>query len=333
MKNVYKVLQIIIIFLITSILVAACGTNIRNIDSKDEIAVASVDYSEEASWLALPENANAHPVDVFFVYPTIYQGSDTQDISDPEQIKASKEPLYTQASVFSESANIYAPLYRQLGKAGFSEPDFMEQLEIGEQDVKDALLYYLAHFNKGKPFIIAGHSQGSSTLAALLTKIWGTTGAEERMIATYILGYSITEDNMMKNPAIRMSEDPLDTGCFIAWNTMADGMQDQAIQILPGAVVTNPLNWISTKEDGEYVPADKNLGAVFFTGEGYEQSFYPEFSSAQVKAGGLVCDPIDTQVLSDYPIEGLYHRDDYSLFYKNIANNIQQRIDEYFGFR
>ena len=60
-----------------------------------------------------------------------------------------------------------------------------------------------------------------------------------------------------------------------------------------------------------------------------KKRFYPHFTSAQVIDGGLACIVADETVLSDYPIDGIYHRDDYSLFYKNIEENVKQRIESY----
>lgn len=306
--------------LLTLVLATGCLHTGRSESSR-------VDYSDQASWLALPKE-HRHEVDLFFVYPTTYQGEGLQDITDPRQKELSREPLRTQASVFEDSADIYCPMYRQLGKSGFSSPDFEEQLLVGEQDIKDALTYYLEHYNQGRPFIIAAHSQGSSTLASLLRKIWGTTGAEDRLVAAYLIGFSITEDDLEINSAIRMSSSPEETGCFIAYNSVKDGVQDQSVQILDGAVVTNPLDWVSSSSDGQYVPAQENLGAVFFTEEG-EKQFYDHYTSAQIKDGGLVCEVTDPSVLSEYPIEGIYHRDDYSLFYQNIKKNVQERIEAF----
>ncbi len=324
MKKIIPCAALAAIFALT-LSVAGCSQT-SGPDEADQ-----VDYAKESSWLALPEDSDAHAVDVFFVYPTIYQGDGVQDITDPEQVEACMVPIRTQASVFKESANIYAPLYRQVGRDGFNNTEKLDgYLKIGEQDVEDALLYYLENYNDGKPFIIAGHSQGSSTLISLLTKIWGTTGAEERMIATYIIGFSVTESDIKTNPAIRMCESPIDTGCFIAYNSMKDGMQSESVQILEGAIVTNPLSWVSALADGEYVPASENLGAVFFDEEGYSPTLYEHFTSAQVKDHGLVCEVADTSVLSSYAIEGIYHPDDYSLFYENIKENIADRISRYF---
>jgi hypothetical protein len=319
--------RIVIILIAVLILsVCVCGRN-----SSEGTDTSSVDYSQESNWLVLPANADEHNADVFYVYPTIYQGEGLQDITDPEQIAASQVPIRTQASVFADSANIYAPMYRQVGRSGFENTESLDSnLQVGEEDIKDALLYYLEHYNKGKPFIVAAHSQGSSTLISLLTKIWGTTGAEDRMVATYIIGFSVTESDIQANPNIRMSQGPTDTGCFIAYNSMKDGLQKDSIQILEGAIVTNPLSWESSSANAESVPASENLGAVFFTENGYSPKTYANFTSAQVKDGGLVCNPANTLVLSSYPISGIYHRDDYSLFYENIKENAAVRINRYF---
>ena len=321
-----KTIKVLVMICVGALLMAGCAPA----DNTSE--TSQVDYSKEASWLAFPEDSNAHEVDVFFLYPTIYQGDGIQDITDPEQIAASEVPIRTQASVFGDSANIYAPLYRQVGREGFSDTENLDGfLQIAKQDAKDAFLYYLENYNNGRPFIIAAHSQGSSLMAEILTDIWGTTGAEDRMIATYIIGYSVTESDMENNPNIRMCESPTDTGCFISYNSLKDGMQSESIQILDGAVATNPLSWISSSEDGEYIPASENLGAVFFDDEGYNPTLYEHFTSAQVKDHGLACEPADTSVLSSYDVEGIYHPDDYSLFYENIKQNIADRIDAYFA--
>ena len=150
------------------------------------------------------------------------------------------------------------------------------------------------------------------------------------MIATYIIGFSVTESDIAANPNIRMCESPTDTGCFIAYNSMKDGVQSKSIQILKGSIVTNPLSWESNTEKGPYVASSKNLGAVFFTEDGYSFTRYEKFTSAQVKDHGLVCEPANTSLLSSYPIEGIYHRDDYSLFYENIKENVAVRIKQYF---
>jgi hypothetical protein len=93
-----------------------------------------------------------------------------------------------------------------------------------------------------------------------------------------------------------------------------------------GTWVTNPLSWESSTENGEVMPADENLGAVFFP-EGEDPVYYPYFTSAQIKDSGLVCDVADPGLISPSAMpEGIYHRDDYSLFYENLKANALERI-------
>ena len=46
--------------------------------------------------------------------------------------------------------------------------------------------------------------------------------------------------------------------CFIAYNSLKDGMQDQSIQITEGTWVTNPLSWETLMTRGFAAPAHEN---------------------------------------------------------------------------
>lgn len=319
------------ITLILSLLISLAFCGCRSIDSGISQEAYIIDYSDAAAWAYLPERPDELPVDVFFVYPTVYRGKGLQDITDELQRQSVLTPIHTQASVFSDSANLYVPMYRQVGMAEAYSPDgsFDPDLSVGEEDVYQAFSYYLEHFNGGRPFIIAGHSQGSNTLINLLRRIWGSIGCEDHLVAAYLIGYSITEGDLQENPAMRMSAGPADTGCFISWNSLLDGRQDSSDMIREGAFVTNPLDWVTYSGEGPFIPASEHLGAVFIAANGSGSAYYPHFTSAQAKDGGLVCEPSDTSVLSAYPKEGIFHRDDYALFYENLRENVKLRIGEY----
>ncbi len=291
--------------------------------------IPTPDYSEKASWLAFPDNPDEHTADILWFYPTVLEEGDMlMDYTDKDLQQAAMGTIDHQASVFTDSANLYAPFYRQLNKNGFSLElsKVNELLAYGQSDMWRAIAYYLEHYNNGRPFIIAGHSQGSSNLLEILKENWGTTGKEDLLVAAYLIGWSITPADIAENPLIRMCESATDINCFIAYNSLKDGLQDQSIQITAGTWVTNPLSWESSTEDGELVPAYDNLGAVFFP-EGEEPVYYPGFTSAQIKDSGLVCDVADPDLISPSAMPvGIYHRDDYSLFYMNLKENARQRI-------
>ena len=73
------------------------------------------DYSHQESWAGRPDLIS-HPVDVFYVYPTIYSEEDplNMDIMKRPDLQSRVQGLLiAQAGVYSKSANLFAPYYRQ----------------------------------------------------------------------------------------------------------------------------------------------------------------------------------------------------------------------------
>lgn len=289
---------------------------------------AAPNYALQNSWLTKPAKSTA-PVDVFFVYPTVlFNDSDwIMNTTRPDMIAAAKTSLDTQAVVFEGQANIYAPMYRQMNIAGLglSDAEAAPLHEIVHSDVWRALKHYLKYENNGRPFFLAGHSQGSMILTNLMLAHWGSTGAEDRLIAALLLGWSLTPEELAANPAVKMCDRPNRTRCVISYNTMAEGRQSVAPTLKKGALAINPLSW---RMDGVLVPAKKNLGAVFFDTHAVPTT-YPYFTSAQIVDGGLVVNPVNVDLVTTqgghFPA-GVYHAFDYSLFFENIRANIKERI-------
>ncbi len=102
-----------------------------------------------------------------------------------------------QVTAFETIGNIYAPYYRQ------TDAVFALSLPINQRDALvagaptlDAVAafdYYIKHYNKGRPFILAGHSQGSDVLLNLLSGYMKDNPlVYSKMIVAYALGTSIT---------------------------------------------------------------------------------------------------------------------------------------------
>jgi Protein of unknown function (DUF3089) len=289
---------------------------------------AQPNFATPGGWLAKPSDPGL-PVDVFYVYPTVLF-NDTDWIMDPASSKmqtAAQAAFDTQAVVFDGQANIYAPMYRQMNLAALSlaEKDAAPLEKYGHDDIWRAFNYYLKYENNGRPFFLAGHSQGSKILTNIMLEHWGGTDAEDRLIAALLIGWSLTPANLKANPAIVMCDQANSTGCIISYNTMAAGKQSIAPTRLPGALVVNPLSWTM---DESFVPAEKNMGAVFFTDD-FHPAKYPNFTSAQIIDSGLVVQPGDVTLVTvkdgKFP-SGIYHAFDYSLFFENIRANIAERI-------
>ena len=146
------------------------------------------DYSQPQSWAALPDRQDAADVlpggdvqdrqaaaevDVFFVHPTTFFGTAGWNQSlDDTSTNALTDTfvLRSQASVYNSCCRIYAPRYRQatiysfMDRAGDGKP----ALQLAYEDVERAFDYFIEHYNQGRPFILAGHSQGSVHVRTLL---------------------------------------------------------------------------------------------------------------------------------------------------------------------
>jgi len=63
----------------------------------------------------------------------------------------------------------------------------------------------LEHLNKdasgqARPFILAGHSQGSNLLLMLLERRFGDAALREQLVAAYVIGWSVTAEDMQDAP-------------------------------------------------------------------------------------------------------------------------------------
>ena len=294
-----------------------------------------VDYANEEYWISAKDTGKA--VDVIYFYPTTFTkaGEGAPDISDIDDVemRAKAQIIYhMQAAVFEEDCNIYMPVYRQISAPyalTLSEQDSDALFRYSaSQDPANALDYYFEHYNNGKPFILAGHSQGSMILTMLLSDYM-----EEhpeyyaRMIAAYVIGYSVTEEYLEENPHLKFAECAEDTGVIISYNTEGPGNKDSHNAVVrQGAISINPINW---KRDTTYASVLENKGGINGKGE-----FTKGFADARIDAerGVVVCESVDPAIYAiSEPASALfgpesYHSYDYSFYHMNLRENVKTRI-------
>ena len=314
--------------------------------NKDEPIVEkdnSIDYEKLENWVSLP--AVTKSVDVFYVYPTIYHGENplNMDISDPELRAFANGLLTAQAGVYSPHANLFAPFYRQQstatqsmeanngGRDGFADPIF----RVGYLDVESAFDYYLEHLNNGRPFILAGHSQGTMVVIELLRNRFNNPHVQKQLIAAYAIGYSVTKADLDNYPWMHLAQGETDTGVIITYNSQGPNAGPSPV-LLTGALAINPLNW---KTDATPAYRDSNIKAVFFNdakGEVIEEISNFAGAYIDIETGALIVtdmqpvqsDEIDLQNLGRWSDE-VYHQYDYAFFYENLKGNVGKRINAY----
>lgn len=319
---------------------SSCSSKNKGMDTMT--ATEQPDYSLDFSWVSKAQIIDKS-VDVFYVYPTIYRGTQPKnmDISDSTLRKNAKGLTISQAGVCTPYANLFAPFYRQQSAAlqsmaaGNAETDALHDpvFLVGAKDVERAFDYYIKNLNHDRPFIIAGHSQGTMALIHLMQKRFNDPELQKRLVAAYLIGYTVTKNDLGKYPWMKLAQSATDTGVIITFNTEGLDAGPSPV-LLPGAVAINPLNW---KTDGTPANRNANLGAKIFnnmTGEILEE--IPHFAAAHIdtKKGVLIAtnikplQTVDLDHMGRWP-KGVYHKLDYSFWFNNLKANVKKRIIAY----
>lgn len=317
---------------------AGCAVHPRHAFDRATLPPAP-DYSYPTQWAALPgkqDPADHTPcadvqdkqatsgTDVFFIYPTTYTGSRKSechwnaDVGDDALCKKTDESsILFQASAFNGAGRVFAPYYRQAHLHVFFGKDTAsatQALHVAYTDVQMAFDYYLKHWNQGRPFIIAGHSQGARHAMHLLRDRVEGTPLEKQLVAAYIVGWPVQRDFFR---SLKPCENPEQTGCFCTWRTWERRFARRKAHE-PQVVCTNPLLWSTT--EGAYAEKDKNLGGVLrpFC------SVRPQLTDAEVWQGVLLASK------PRFPgsfllVRKNYHIGDINLYYMNLRENAQQR--------
>lgn len=227
--------------------------------------------------------------------------------------------------------------------------------------------YNKAPNGQPRPFVLAGHSQGANMLLYLLENKFGDPALRKLLVAAYVIGWSVTSDDMNSYPEslalVGICRDKAQTGCIVTYNTQQTpgdwslvpaSMRGKMELVRKNAYSVNPLTWVATDPgaiESTAAPATANLGAVFYKGSlpGADPAiFQPQpdssptyevkhYIGAQSNNGALVIDPAALPAPANYQnffapyntLPGWFHGYDYTFFYRNIEQNVIDRIKAY----
>jgi len=328
------------------------------------------DYGSAKAWAALPDkqdNADLAPpntkypeaqktaaADVFFIHPTtLATAPDNENIpfDDPAAVHDLDDILGFCASVFNAAAKVYAPRYRQVNfKVFFADKTQarIQALNLAYGDVERAFLHYIKVYNQGRPFILAGHSQGTMHGARLLQeKIIGTP-LMDRLVAAYLIGGPTPAEI----PGIQPSRSAADTGVLIGWNTYTkegdpaiflnglEGWFNGSYAKMGGRplIQVNPLSW---ELNGPAVPAARNPGSLpAMEGTTETPALIPAVCGADASGKVLIINKPEVPGFAMPETEdrpalntkyGDYHNYDYQLFYESMRKNALDRVKAFLG--
>lgn len=322
-----KLNSVILIFLFTNI----------TLFSQDE----KINYNDEKNWAALPsrkDNADLipgnkdedkqddSPVDVFFITPTSYHDkieNDNWNASiDNEEVnnETDSRSIKYQASLFNQVGKVYAPRYRQANIKAYFEngPARKKAFDLAYKDVADAFDYFIKNYNKGRPFIIASHSQGSDHAMRLIRDQVQGTNLEKYLVVAYIVGMPLPKD-LLNIPACKTPEQ---TGCVCSWRTFLTGSEPEYVKKEKEMIVTNPITW--NTEPG-MSDIEDHKGAVLLD---FEDGPSPKIVRAEVKRNILWITKPDISGKM-FLTRKNYHMGDFNLFYKDVQENANLRVKSY----
>jgi hypothetical protein len=298
------------------------------------------DYSSVSSWAALPfsdDKADIIPrsstwvsdslkkVDVFYIYPTIYGKKHTNmwcaDINDKSlNKKIDNKPVKYQASAFNETARVYAPRYRQAHIDIFDDTTLLREivLDFAYQDVKKAFEYYLAHYNQGRPIIIASHSQGTVHGRRLIKEFFDNPSRKQQLVCAYLVGFALYEKDYEHLKPCKNAEE---TNCYVSWSSFKHGYEYPGVgkDLLVGEVAVNPISW---RIDAT---SETDKGSILLSIK--QKKTYE--TTAQIK-DKMLWVKTRAPFLSTW---NTLHVADYNLFWYNIRKNIALRSKQYFENR
>lgn len=301
------------------------------------------DYSNLDNWAAHPwkhDAADSVPrpllegyvadsvVDVFFIHPTTYLdekkpfGWNAPVDNTALNTKTDNTTILYQASVFNKAGRVFAPRYRQAHINVYYTTDTVTALAALDEaysDVKAAFEYYMAHYNNGRPVIVASHSQGTTHAKRLLKEFFDGTPLQQKLVAAYIVGIPVEPNWFAAIPACTA---PAQTGCFCSWRTLKQGYLTPFVEKEKyTAVVTNPLTWDAAKPVAD---RNLNLGAVLLN----FNKVLKHVAGAAVHGGVLWTEKPHFFGNIFYTTKN-YHIADYNLYYTSVRNNALLRVQAY----
>ena len=218
-------------------------------------ASAAPDYSKPASWLCLPGRADIcstplrttalNPngygssgpspiakdpaVDCFIIYPTVSRDAGMNSDLKPGDSEE-KGSVATQFARFAGACRTYAPMYRQMtlgaATAAAAGADVTGPAVLAYTDVRSAWREYLAKHNKGRPFVLIGHSQGSLMLQRLIEHEIEGKPVAKRLKLAIIPGFNllVPQGKLVGGTfkSTPLCSRPGQTGCVLTWTSFRE---------------------------------------------------------------------------------------------------------------
>lgn len=300
----------------------------------------TTDYRDPGNWVICEAEKTDADFDVFYVYPTLFADKKQPLMNWRGNPKLRAKTVgfagAQTAEIFGKKVRVFAPFVRQLDYTRCTryldpERDWRKNAAIvpGVEDTRAAFRHYLERFNRGRPYILLGHSQGAMDLYLMLLAM-PDISVPRGFVAAYLIGLPQLSANGIASDFAERSIAPAtgekDLGVIIGWNTQAPGVDNPRFTGNRTYCI-NPLNWHT---DGTAADKAENSGAFFYDYRNGKCRAVPNFCGARIdtERGALI---VDLPVNGEYDAKGfmgkgVFHMNDVWFFAGNLRRNAELRV-------
>ena len=317
------------------------------------------------------EPAEDTGVDVFYIYQTVVVEDDENTVNGAcdldnammrtNELSGAIAGWNVCGSVFGGLGRVYVPFYRQVTfpaalaivdpsdvqSANDAYMDLMVTNGATYADVAASLDHYFKVLNPAaeRPFILAGHSQGSALLRLAMERFFTQDDAHKRLlknlVACYAVGYGVTAEwaaDLEKKTAVddfagvHFATNATDAGVYLTWNTVQPG-ETKPSMLIPhgGSLAINPLSW---RGDSAAVGRSGNPGGY----DAQATRLRPGLCDARLESDGtLVCSTAGLDGCRMPALPGgpfgtrSLHNWDFRLYWESIRLNAIARARAHLG--
>lgn len=240
------------LFIVIACLFCACNNN-EILQPKEQHIPNAPDYADSKMWVMCTNDTDGQGADVFYIPSTWEYDWFTNDsivchyadVHNKKHRDNMAIEINKVAKYMAEGNNFYSPYYRHITLntwATLNEDTIKRRYHaISFVDIQNAFNHYLTHYNQGRPFILAGFSQGGKSVVELMKTL--PANLRDKLIASYVLGYKVTPDDVTQAPWIVAAQDSTDTGVTICYNSVSDVQYVKPIISGQNVMCINPVNW------------------------------------------------------------------------------------------
>ena len=230
----------------------ACGSNDSR-TSAQQYTPVEPDYKNAEMWVCHLNDTDSTGADVFYIPSTWEYDWTTSDdilcryadVSNEQHRSNMAIEMNKVAKYMADGNNFYSPYYRHISLdtwATLDEDYITRQYEsVSLIDVKQAFDHFIKNWNKGRPFVLAGFSQGGKSVVELMKYM--PEDIRKYMVAAYVLGYKVTPNDVAVAPWIVAAKSASDIGVTISYNSVSDVKYIKPVISSPTVMCINPVNW------------------------------------------------------------------------------------------